>query len=156
MIREYYQVPDVQTASRSELQDIIATLNRHLIDISVRLGVTTATDTTVIDTLVSSPVETTISSGSITVTGSDAAKITYMFVDTEGGAATDNLTRIYGGTENELLLIRSTSNSRAVTIINSAYIVIGADFTLNNTADTMLLVCKETDYWLQVARSSGA
>ncbi len=96
----------------------------------------------------------TISSGSISVVGINSFR--YPFVDTEALASTDDLTNIYGGNANELLLVRSTHNSHDVTLKNGTSLEIGADFTLNDTSDTMLLICKEENIWMQVARTSNA
>ena len=96
----------------------------------------------------------TIVSDSINVVGINSFR--YHFVDTESLAASDDLDNIYGGNANELLLLRSAHNSRDVTLKTGTSLEIGANFTLNDTSDTMLLICKETDVWLQVARTSNA
>jgi hypothetical protein len=57
------------------------------------------------------PKTATISSGAITVSGSS-----YIIVDTEGGAATDDLDTINGGNDGDILILRSTDNARNITI----------------------------------------
>lgn len=54
-----------------------------------------------------------ISGGAITVTKS------YVEVDTEGGVALDQLNTINGGTNSDLLFMRTTNNSRVVQVENS-------------------------------------
>lgn len=52
----------------------------------------------------------TISGGAITYTGA------YMIIDTEGGAATDDLATINGGNNGDILILRSNANARNITI----------------------------------------
>ena len=56
------------------------------------------------------PNTATISGGAITYTGA------YMVIDTEGGAATDNLDTINGGSNGDIVRIRITDNTRDITI----------------------------------------
>lgn len=156
-IKEWYQVAESVTGTIDErLSKLYEDLNIILLDISMRLGTIEPADDSVIDTLVAPSISYTIINGGITVTNLEANKINYVFVDTEGGAATDDLDSIFGGVTNTLLLLRSTHNDRDVTLTNGTSLEIGANFTLNDTSDTILLLCKETNVWLQVTRTSNA
>ncbi len=56
------------------------------------------------------PNPATILNDEITVAGS------YMIIDTEGGAATDDLATINGGNNGDILILRSNANARNITI----------------------------------------
>lgn len=100
-----------------------------------------------------SPSTKVISGGAITVSGTNYFR--HHSIDTEGAAATDDLTTINGGHAGELLLIQPLNDARTVVVKNGTDIVLGIDFTMNNTADKMLLKCKNTGVWEQISRSSG-
>jgi len=79
--------------------------------------------------------ELTISGGVVTATRS------YHSVDTEGDAATDDLDTINGGTEGDLLVLRSANTGRDVTVKNnSGNIFCGSDRLLSSTADRITLI----------------
>jgi hypothetical protein len=87
----------------------------------------------------------TISGGVITVTGN------YHTIDTEGGAATDDLDTINGGTTGQLLLLRTVAGARDVTLkTGTGNLLLGADVTLGGTGDVVLLFCVGSS-WLRVA-----
>jgi len=87
----------------------------------------------------------TISNGAITVTGS------YHLIDTEGAAATDDLTTINGGVAGQILFMRTTSGGRDVTLkTGTGNLLLGSDFTLGATGDIVLLLCIGAS-WLKVA-----
>jgi hypothetical protein len=72
----------------------------------------------------------TISGGAITATG------TYMTVDTEGAAATDDLDTINGGVDGQIIIIRANSSARDVVIRDGAgNISTPANRTLNHVDD---------------------
>jgi len=93
----------------------------------------------------------TISGGAITATCS------HMQVDTEGGAATDDLDTINGGTTTgTILIIRSTSSDRDITLKDgTGNLVLAGDFTLTNTRDTIVLI-RTGIGWLELSRSDNA
>ncbi len=77
-----------------------------------------------------------ISNGSITVTGS------YHLVDTEGATPTDDLTTINGGSNGQLLFLRTTNNARDVTLkTGTGNLLLGADIILGNISDVVILLC---------------
>lgn len=76
----------------------------------------------------------TISSGAITVTGSNHA------VDTESDATTDNLDTINGGADGVPLYLRTVNASRTVVVKNGAgNIACGTNISLDNSQDHVQL-----------------
>jgi hypothetical protein len=70
----------------------------------------------------------TIASGAITVTNSGHA------IETEGGAGTDDLDTINGGSDGDILFLRAASSSRDVNVINGGNInVVSSPRTLTTT-----------------------
>lgn len=97
--------------------------------------------------------EKVISGGAIEMTGSNNFR--FHTIDTEGGSSTDDLDTISGGNAGELLLIKPESGDRAVVCKNSASLILGIDFTMNNVADSMLLVGISQGIWYELARHNG-
>jgi len=98
------------------------------------------------------PNAATISGGEITYTGA------YMVIDTEGGAATDDLETINGGSDGDILILRSTNNARDITIKHGTGNIIlkplGQDTLLNFENDRIVLQYKQSnDLWEEVSRS---
>jgi len=90
-----------------------------------------------------------ISSGEITVTHSKHT------IDTEGGAANDDLLTINGGIAGQILILQSANNSREVTLIdNTGNLWLAGNFTLSGTKDSITLVCEGVK-WREIARSSN-
>lgn len=91
----------------------------------------------------------TISGGSITPTSS------YVLLDTEGAAATDDLVSIATGTTGQLLFLQTASSARDVTLkhgTGNLYLSGGADFTLDNLRCSIMLVAVGTE-WREVSHS---
>jgi len=93
----------------------------------------------------------TIASGVITVTDSVHR------VDTEASASTDDLDTINGGISGQLLIIKSSVDSRDVTAKDSTgNLFLAGDFTLSNRQDTLLLMYDSTlSGWLEISRSDN-
>ena len=93
----------------------------------------------------------TIASGVITATNIVHA------VDTEGGAATDNLDTISAGVPGQLLIIQSSSNTRDIVVKNltgNIRLSGAADFTLANQSTKLMLMYNTYEaYWDEVSRS---
>lgn len=90
-----------------------------------------------------------ISSGVLTPTH------TYCRIDTEGQAATDDLIQITG-THGDLLILRTYSSTRDVTIKhNTSYITLAgsADFTLASNRYAIGLLCIGTNLWTELFRT---
>lgn len=79
----------------------------------------------------------TLASDAITVTGC------YHRVDTQGGAATDNLATINGAATGQILILQSVASSRDVTVKNGTgnIFLAGSDFVLDNSRDFIVLIC---------------
>ena len=91
--------------------------------------------------------ELTISGGMVTVTGS------YHRVDTEGGAASDDLDTINGGTAGDLLIVRAEDNARTVVCKDGAgNLQLAGDFSPDHINGWMLLQYDGAN-WCEVARS---
>ena len=93
----------------------------------------------------------TIASDTITVTKS------YHKIDTEGAAATDNLSTINGGTDGDLLILRSTNVARDITIKNgTGNLRTVGDFTLDFLEDRITLQYDgDLGVWVEVSRSNN-
>jgi hypothetical protein len=93
----------------------------------------------------------TISSDAITVD-----KGTYYQVDTQGGAASDDLTTINGATVvGQLLILRPVTATRVVTLKdNAANLLLAGDCVLNSSANTITLLWTGSN-WIELARSNN-
>ena len=74
-----------------------------------------------------------ISSGAITVTNS------WHLVDTEGGASTDNLDTINGGTSGRVLILSTVSSARAVIVTEAGNIYCGGNSITLDSVDRVLM-----------------
>ncbi|GJQ37319.1 MAG: hypothetical protein JETCAE01_33290 [Anaerolineaceae bacterium] len=93
----------------------------------------------------------TISGGKITVTES------FHRIDTEGGAATDDLDTINGGSTGDFLILASVANARDPTLKDSAgNLRLNGDCTLTTFQDTITLVKVPSGEWYEISRSDNA
>ena len=94
----------------------------------------------------------TIASGVITVTGS------MVRVHTEGGAATDDLDTINGGTDGMRLVIMAANASTDVVLKDgTGNLRIAGDFTLSHTDDTIELIYDSAvSAWKELGRSDNS
>ena len=78
-------------------------------------------------------------------------------VDTEGGAATDTLSRITGLTEALVILIQATSASRVITVEHGTYLRLasGRSFILNSAYDSIFLRMGASGVCTEISRSSN-
>ncbi len=91
----------------------------------------------------------TIASGAITIDSM------YHKVETESGAATDDLDTINGGTLGQILILKTNDSSHDVTLKDgTGNLNLAGDFTLDNGQDTITLLCEGTQ-WNEVARSNN-
>jgi hypothetical protein len=101
-------------------------------------------------------VSLTISSGTISISSYPETWL-YITVDTEGGAGTDDLNNITGGTEGQIVVLRTADNTRDVTIkyATSAMMPTGkADFTLSNVKDSAMFIYNGSQ-WVGLAVSDN-
>ena len=99
----------------------------------------------------SSGITSVISAGSITAYGD------YINVDTEGGAATDDLETITIGTHGQVLRLQSHNNARDVVVKdNVGGLRLEGDFTLSNTRDKLVLIFNAiSGRWEELSRSNN-
>lgn len=84
-----------------------------------------------------------ITAGGVTVTQA------YHKVDTEAEAATDDLDTISGGTEGKVLILRSVTASRVVTLKHgTGNLNIGGDIVLDSVVKHVQLICNEAGNWV--------
>ena len=97
------------------------------------------------------PSELTIYVGGIAMIGN--AKFRYHTVDTEAGAAADDLDTINGGNAGELLLIQAENAARIVTLKDGTSLKMEGDFTLESTEDKIFFICIASGVWHELTRS---
>jgi hypothetical protein len=91
----------------------------------------------------------TISGGVITVTGGRCV------VDTQGGAATDDLDTINGGADGDLLVIYTANSGRDVTAKDgTGNLALAGDFVMTNIRDRLVLL-KDSGTWVELSRSDN-
>ena len=98
-----------------------------------------------------SATELTISSGSITRTGSAHT------VDTESDAASDDLTTIAGGTDGDYITIWAADDGRTVVVKNGSDNILtadGADFSID-TDDKAMTLRYDGSNWKEVSRATA-
>lgn len=92
----------------------------------------------------------TIAAGVITV------ETSFVSVDTEAAAATDDLDTINGLYAGSILILKATSSARDVVVKDgTGNIRCAGDFTMDNTDDRIVLMSDGTN-WLELARSNNS
>jgi len=77
-------------------------------------------------------------------------------VETEGGAASDNLTSILGYAEGEAVVLSAKNAAHVVTIPNSGnFHLQGVAFTLNGLEDSIFLLNTGANQWRELSRSGN-
>jgi len=97
--------------------------------------------------------ELTIAAGEITVTGEEDFR--YNWIDTEADAATDELDKINGGKEGEILILHPAfAATRVITVVDSADISLGYDenYIMNDSSCALTLICTAPDVWEEISR----
>ena len=115
-------------------------------------GDMTATEDLRVDSFLSlaSPRELTIASGAVT------ADQAYHAIDTEDEYPTDDLDTISGGTDGDLLVVRSDNSERVVTLKDgTGNLQMSGDADLDTKYETALLVSNGTD-WLELGHAEPA
>jgi len=101
----------------------------------------------------------TISSGIITTTTK------CIEIDTEGGAGTDDLDAIAGGTEGDILIAKSENTARDPTFVDTGAgsinkMILAGNFTLDSKNDSITLIARENAgeefVWYEISRSNNA
>ncbi len=94
------------------------------------------------------PTTLIISNGVVTVTKS------HHTIDTEGGAASDYLESISGGTTGDILVLRSENTARQVTVRDQrGNIFLSEDFLMSTSNRFLVLINKDGTNWLELSRS---
>jgi len=96
----------------------------------------------------------TIASGILTLTESYSQNCV---ADTEGAAATDELTRISGLGAGNVILLQSTADARVITVEHGTYLRLtgGNDFVLNDSNDCIFFRCDSNGICTEITRSSN-
>lgn len=91
----------------------------------------------------------TINAGVITATGSAHR------VDTQGGAATDDLDTINGGSDGDILILQTVSSARDVTVKDATgNLRLAGDFVMTNVNDRLMLRLSGSN-WVELCRSDN-
>lgn len=99
-----------------------------------------------------SAVELTISGGA--VIGDPSYK--NLLIDTEAGAASDDLDSIGGYNDGNMVMIRPANDTRTVVVKNGANLILqGVDFTMDADDDAMLLLNIGSNKWIELSRADN-
>jgi hypothetical protein len=97
------------------------------------------------------PSTVTIAAGAVTATKS------YLLLETEGGAATDDVDNINGGTDGSVLIVRAANSARTVVCKDSTgNLRLAGDCSLDDAHDTLTLLNLSGTVWEELARSNNA
>jgi hypothetical protein len=96
----------------------------------------------------------TIAAGIISLAG--GAGSSYLEIDTQGGAASDDLDTINGGVDGDLIILTAANDARTVVCKDSTgnLRLAGADFSLDSVDDTLMLIYNGAN-WLEISRSDN-
>ncbi len=92
----------------------------------------------------------TIASGIVDV--SYAGRVS---VDTEAAAASDDLDKITGLNDGDMVILEAANDARSVVVKDGAYLKLQSDFTLNNQYDRITLQCIGSDTCVEISRSNN-
>jgi hypothetical protein len=99
-----------------------------------------------------------IAAGVLTITGTVASinkNLSRINVDTEGAAATDDLVTIDGGVSGDILILAAADSGRTVVCKDgTGNMSLAGDFSLDNTADRIVLMYEGTT-WFELSRSDN-
>ena len=98
----------------------------------------------------STPKLVTISSNKIALSGPG----TYL-VDTENKADSDDLKKIYGLSEGDEVTLKATDNNRTIVIKKGRYLIMPANFSLDNEDDFIILKSKGSNICAEVHRQNN-
>jgi len=99
---------------------------------------------------VGADVELTIATGAVTVTQ------TFHRIDTESDDATDDLVTINGGSDGDILILRSTNVARVVTVKKGSTIALASDFVMTDPRDRLMLQFDAgIAAWAELSRSNN-
>jgi len=95
--------------------------------------------------------ELTIATGAITITAGVHT------VDTEGDAASDDLTVISGGRVGDILILTPANADRTIVVKHQGDIMLsaGVDFTMDESMDFLVLLLLPSLDWVEISRSEN-
>lgn len=101
--------------------------------------------------------ELIINAGEALISHTHQAPLIARRVDTEASAASDDLDLIEGGRAGQMLTLRSSDNTRAVTVKHSTDIRLdgNADVVLDSIYDRLTLQCVAPDEWVMLSLSKS-
>ena len=147
-------INQVGTGSALRVDDASGDTTPFLIDASGNVGVGTSSPSSSLHVNGSVRIEradATIATGAVTYSNS------YMRLDTESAAASDDLDTVSGGNVGDMLIIQSTANARNVVLkdgTGNLALQGNIDFTLDDTSDKIILVKNSTN-WEEVSRADN-
>ena len=94
--------------------------------------------------------------GALTIaTGAVTATQSYHTIETQGGAASDDLDTISGGSTGQMLVIRAVNSAHTVVAKDgTGNLKLAGDCTLDNAEDTLTLIYDGAN-WLEISRSDN-
>lgn len=101
-------------------------------------------------------VNTTISADTITI--SSTAMRVLVILDTEGAAALDQLSTINGGIVGQEIILRTSTSSRDVEVVDGSTSILlsgGTNFTLAGSANRLCLMCSGSGVFVEMSRASS-
>lgn len=96
----------------------------------------------------------TVVSGEVTISNSQFDYL--LAVDTESGAATDDLNTINGGAENQILTVfgNSTTSTRDVTLRSgTGNLILAQDYRINTNTNSRITLLHQNGFWYELART---
>jgi hypothetical protein len=76
-------------------------------------------------------------------------------VDTENKATSDAISKIYGLSEGDEVTLRAADNNRTIVVTKGHYLIMPANFSLNNEDDFIVLKSKGSDICAEVHRQNN-
>jgi hypothetical protein len=95
-----------------------------------------------------------VASGEVTISQSEFNYL--LAVDTEGGAATDDLDTINGGYENQILTVlgNTTTSTRDVTLKSgTGNLILAQDYRINTNLNSRITLLYQNGFWYELART---
>lgn len=97
-------------------------------------------------------VSRTIAAGAITLPTNSS----YISVESEGAAATDDLDTINGGVEGDIIILTSFTSAHDITVKDGTNLRLNGDFVLTTSEDTITLMKSISGFWLEISRSDNS
>jgi hypothetical protein len=145
-LSDHTLLSNIGTNTHAQIDTAIAAYNSHAASSAVHgvSGAVVGTNNT--QTLANKTLAKLLFARTDLVIASDAITVTsaYHRVDTEGGAATDNLSTISGMAVGQVVILASTASARDITVkhgTGNIFLLNNTDFVLGNSRDHIVLIC---------------